>query len=360
MANLTVEEDGGGDYTTLDEACDNIGAGETITIQLGWDAIDSRNAIISTNCFITATGASRVTTARHVSGSPQHYRLHCSTNGTHCIQVTDATASTTIDGIDIKQKSAGASDECIRLTDGGGTLNIKNCILSSDFDTGSQDGVYVGAISCTINLENVIVYQVQRAGFHSQNTTADALTQTWNINSCSIWDCGDGNALDGGIVIDVRGTNAIFNINIHNTWALSNNNADYHRYAGAGDNATDTWGISYSIDSDNSIASRDGGGSGNQASRTIADADQGVGSYVIVNDITGAAPFDLSLLTLGNAKNNAEDEHTTDSAEGLTIPATDIDGTVRPQNTNHDVGAFEIVSGAPPTGNPWYQYAQEQ
>jgi hypothetical protein len=30
VANLSVQEDGGGDYTTLDEALDNIGAGETI------------------------------------------------------------------------------------------------------------------------------------------------------------------------------------------------------------------------------------------------------------------------------------------------------------------------------------------
>ena len=118
-ANLSVQEDGGGDYQTLDEACDNIGAGETITIEGEWDNPDTRSVIVSTDCTITATGSARVTTASHVSGTPKHYRLHVS-DGEHAITVNDS--ETTIDGIEIKQAGSGSSDECIRFAHEGGSL----------------------------------------------------------------------------------------------------------------------------------------------------------------------------------------------------------------------------------------------
>ncbi|KKK69856.1 hypothetical protein LCGC14_2929870, partial [marine sediment metagenome] len=100
MANLTVEEDGGGDYTTLDEACDNITATDTITIQGAWDNPDTRAVIVSTDCTITATGSARISLAKHVEAVPTHYRLHVA-DGNHCITVNDG--PTTIDGIEGKQ-----------------------------------------------------------------------------------------------------------------------------------------------------------------------------------------------------------------------------------------------------------------
>ena len=340
MANLTVEEDGGGDYTTLDEACDNIGAGETITVQGEWDNEDTRNVIVSTNCNITATGSARVTTAGHAAGTPLHFRLYCDSSGSHCITVNDN--PTTIDGIDVRQgSSTGASDEGIRSA-ATGTIIIKNCIISSEETNVDQDGIYI-FLDQTLTVENCIIYDWTRAAIDIQQGNNNK-TIVINVNSCSIHeDLSQAGADVGGISADLRGTGTTA-INVHNTFifTISTNGNDYNEYQSG--STTITWGISFSIDSDNSIAARDGGGSGNQASRTIASSDQGAGSFVIVDDLTGNIS-NLALQDLVNANNNAQDEHATASAEGLTIPATDIDGTSRPQNTNYDIGAFEIVSG---------------
>ena len=352
MANLTVTETApqGGDHQTLDEACDAIGAGETITIQDTWNNPDTREVDIGTNCIITADGAARVTTARHVSGTPTHYRLHG--DGDHCITIADATPITSIDGIEIKQVGSTASDECIRQADDGGELTVTNCILSSASAANDQDGIYAGSIACTINLENDLIYKFERAGCHGQMTHSGTDTQTWNINSCSFYLCGENSENRGGAVsIDRDDGSNTYLINIHNTWALGCSYDQNDTFNELDALSTATWGISYSIDDDNSIAGRDGGGAGNQANVTIADTDQGAGAYVIVNgDIDGAAPWDLALTDLDNTKNVAQDEHAQEVAEGLTIPGTDIDATARPDNTNYDVGAFEIVSGAPPEG----------
>lgn len=348
MANLSVQEDGGGDYTTLDEALDNIGAGETITIEGEWDAADTRVAIVSTACTTTATGASRISAAKHVAGTPLHYRLQCASDGSHCIT---ANVACTIDGIEIKQGSTGGSDECLRHNVAG-LVKLTNCILWSALGASDQDGVYFGASNGVVTLENCIVYNFLRAGVHLY---ADGTTPlTANVNSSSIYKCGEnGETLGGGISVFAGPENTCI-VNVHNSWVLGcsyDSNEDYNT-AGAG--GTETWNVSYSIDSDNSIAAVDGGGAGNQANVTLADTDQGVGAYVIVTgDIDGAAPWNFTLTDLGNAKNNAQDEHNTEIAEGLTIPNADIDGTARPQNTNYDVGAFEIVAAVgavAPTG----------
>jgi len=344
MANLSVQEDGGGDYTTLDEALDNIGAAETITIEGEWDSADTRNAIVSTDCTITASGAARVTTARHIAETPTHYRLQCASNGSHCITVNDS--ATVIDGIEIKQASTGTSDECIRMAHDGGTLTVTNSILYSGRGANDQDGIYTGSIDCTVNVTQCIIYNFLRAGLHCQSLSAGK-DQTWNINSCSIYNCSQSSEDEGGGISIERDTAGVTHvINVHNTWCLDCTYSANKSYNEDGDQSDVTWNISYSIDDDNSIASRDAGGAGNQATRVISDAsDEGEGSFVIVNDITDAVPFDLSLQDLGNAENNAQDEHAQKNAEGMDIPGTDIDGTSRPANTNYDVGAFELPAG---------------
>lgn len=350
LADRTVEEDGGGDHLTLDDALDNVVAGNTITIQGEWDNPDTVACIVSTNCTITAEGAARVTTAGHVAGVPLHYRLHCAGGG-HCITVTDATASTTIDGIEIKQGSAVGSDECIRLSDDGGVLNVTNCIIYSASGASDQDGVYAGDIGATVNCENLIVYNVRRSGLHPQ-IWQGTHTQTWNIVSCSMYNCGENNESEaGGVNIQIRG-DATYFINIHNSWALDcsfNTNDSFGELVL--NPGPSTWGISYSIADDTSPTDRDGTGAGNQENVEIFDTDQGAGAYVIVNgDIDGAIPWDLALTDLDNTKNVAQDEHAQEGAEDMDIPGTDIDGTARPANTNYDVGAFEIpVAGATPT-----------
>ena len=356
-ADSSVKQSGG-DFTTLNAALADAGtgAGDTITISGTWSVVDSAACtVIDDNITIIATGDSRVTTARHVAGSPDHYRLEVS--GDHCITVNNT--GCVIDGLDIQQTGTGSSDEGVRMAINTGTLTIKNNIIWADTKDADQDGVYAGRINCTVNIENTIIYGFHRLSINAQPTTGTAVTQTWNINSSSIFGSyTSADADSGGIGANESITGHAINMNIFNTWVLDSNTGsavDYNQYNYGTTDATVTWQISYSIDSDNSIASRDAGGVGNLASRTIRDSQVG-GNEVLVNDITGSPPFDLSLIDNGN-NNDAQDAHTTNTAEGMTITATDIDGTARPQNTNHEIGVFEILGAVAipvvPGGEGW-------
>ena len=181
------------------------------------------------------------------------------------------------------------------------------------------------------------------------------MSYTVNVNSCFIWDCGHSdNSLStdrgiGGIGIASNGTGGTKNLNVHNTVVLGCSahtfGNDYNEQTSAG---TITWNIDYSFDSDNSIASRDTGAVSPLANVTITDGTPTTGNYCAVGDIT-TSPFDLRLVS--HADNDAQDYHSSTTGAGLTTPSTDIIGTSRPQNTNYDVGPFEITAGGPaPTG----------
>jgi len=340
MALVLVQEDGGGDYTTLAAA---VAANETdIEIQETWSAPETANiAIDDANTSIVATGAAKH--PGYVGGSPTHYRLEDNSGG-HVVTTVDSIEGVVIDGLDIHQTGTGSSDECVRA--GGGyavtVLTLKNCLIHGDRGANDQDGVYLGIVEGTINLENCIIYGFDRAGLHAQCYNAAARTQTWNVNSCTIWDCGEDGEANGGGITAHSGSGVTLNLNLFNTQILAcsfNSNDDYNESTVGG---THNWDTHNSIDSDNSIASRDGSAHACLASRTIAETDQGAGNYVIVEDLD--SPYDLRIQDLGSAKNNAQDMHTDATGAGMNIPAADIVGTNRPQNTNYDCGAFEIVA----------------
>ena len=73
----------------------------------------------------------------------------------------------------------------------------------------------------------------------------------------------------------------------------------------------------------------------------------GVGNFVIFRNIT---EYDYRLQDLGNSKNVAQDAHTNTTGYGLSMVSTDIANTTRPQNTNYDIGCFEVVAGASTCG----------
>jgi len=149
-----VQEDGGGDYTTLAAA---VAANETtIEIQETWSAPETANITIDdANTTIIATGASKVTPARHVAGTPDHFILEDNAGG-DVINVT--VDGVILDGLDIKQTGTGASDEGIDFNDTNATLTIQNCILSATTYTDQQDGIYIdNEADLTINVINTII-----------------------------------------------------------------------------------------------------------------------------------------------------------------------------------------------------------
>jgi len=358
----TVKQDGSGTDLTLDEALDNASAAEDINIEGSWTVDDTRSAICAVDCQIECLG-----TSRHpgfVDTSLNHYRLVVS-DGNHALTLTGA-FTVTIDGIVIEQAvTVQTSDECFRCVPGtADTVTIKNSIFVLTGGALQQDCIYTGFNTAigTINLENCVIYGASRAGIHCQNNFASAVDSAGeiNVNSCpfinngtattaSAGDVGGGISLSSAADKTIDATN--FVVNCHNVIALENDTGDLspqdfnHNDGGSGFNPFSEWNVSFSIDSDGSIVSDTDGGTGNLASRTAAETDQGVGSFVIFEDITSGTE-DLRLTDLGNAKNNAQDMHSTATAHGITIPSTDIVGTSRPQNTDFDCGAFEIVSGA--------------
>lgn len=346
MPDSTVQQVGG-DFTTLNAglADAGTGAGDTITIQGPWTVDDTAVCTVADDNITTQIVAGNVSYHNGLyDESNQHYRLVCASSGSHCIQVNNT--GCTIDGLVIVQASIGTSDESIRHAVSGGTTTIKRCILTAAGDIEDQDGIFIGSINGTIDVENCIVYRWGRAGIHSQNST-DFTTHTYNINSCSIFDCTTftaGSEEDGGGIVvknnAIGTTNTVHNINVFHTIVQQGNvdgpSADYNELGSQG---TVNWGISHSIDSDNSIASRDVGGTGNLPNRTpTADGSPGVGDFVIWINITDDTQ-DLHLQD-NPIDNDAQDADSTLSAEGLTLPILDIDDEIRDRASNKiDIGA---------------------
>jgi hypothetical protein len=170
-----------------------------------------------------------------------------------------------------------------------------------------------------------------------------------NVNSCTLWNNGNTTIYGGGVVWkSINSGTSQYNIYCHNVISLENDGgsscADFNETHSSG-TAPQNYDVSYSIDSDNSISTKTDGGTGNLASRTATDnTSPGAGDWVIFEDIT-SAPYDFRIVD--NAENDAQDMHSTATAHGITIPSTDIVGTSRPQNTDYECGAFEIVSAVP-------------
>jgi hypothetical protein len=358
MATLTVKQSGG-DHSTLASALSSAIASDTISIEGSWTVDDTTNATVADDNLTIQTDASSKHPGYWDEATSQHYRL-VETGGDHALTLNGA-YTCTIDGLAIEQASSGGiSDECFRCVPGtSDTVTVKNCLFYLSLNVEDQDGIYTGFNTNigTVTIENSVIIGAGRGGVHSQNGNGG--TGALEVNSCTFWLNGrydDSNvaAIGGGIMASGNGDKSGFTIDVHNTIAVENDTG-----TGGGQTPQDiqvngtgntpTYGISYSIDSDNTIATYDSGGAGNLASRTATDSTSpGAGNWVIFEDIT-SAPYDLRIVD--NAEDDAQDDHTTATAEGLTIPSTDIVGTSRPQNTNYDIGAFEIVSAGDPAPN---------
>ena len=287
---LRTVQPSGGDFTTLAAAAAAAVtvAGDILEISGDWSATTDTGAVSvsDTNLTIRTKAGDQ---ARHAGFDNGGSNYELAVSGAHCITVNND--GCIIDGLIIKQAGTGASDEGVRMTNDGGTLTLKNTIVWTPASTSQQDGVYVASIDVTIVMEQCYAYGFNRAGFHAQDTN-NAPVYTLSFNSCGFWDNGQssgtsGGDSGGGIKIAGTTTGSGTTLAVHNTFALENDtgsgsNSDYKQGQG---NANIAWSISFSIDSDNSIASQDTGGSGNLASRILRDSTAGGNEVLILQKI---------------------------------------------------------------------------
>ncbi len=325
----------GGDYSTLNAAF--AGAETTISIEGTWTAVDSTKATCSTANTTVTVDASSKHPGYINEGTWTHYRLVCTAG--HCLTVTGANLSLT--GIVIHQDGGGVSDEGIRVS--ASDLTVADCIIygNSSFIS-DQDAIYIPTNSTTTTVKQCIIYNFRRGAIRY----AGAGTSTVNVNSCILFNNSQAFEQEGGGVVMIPDAGSTVTANVHNTISLKNTAGSFDGDYYAGGGGTEVMNISHSIDSDNSIAGVLSSGTGNLASRTQTDSSSpGAGDWVIFNDIT-TYPYDLRLKDHAT-ENDAKNMHAVATAHGLTIPANDIVNTVRPQDTNYDCGAFEIVGAAP-------------
>ncbi len=336
MADSTVEEDGGGNFTDLSTALADAGTenGNTITIQGAWDDADTTTCTVSDNDITIVTDSSSKHIGRPHGGSETTYRL-VPTSG-HAITVNGT--GLTVDGLDIKNASTGTSDEVFRHAPGAtSTVTIKNSVLGFASRNSEQDVFYHDQNNDTIiNLENCHFYSAQRAVVDLATPSA---TITVNVNSCSTYDIGASNVPRDGLVGCSGVGGQTYYVNVFNTIV--------DLRAGSPMTCTATGTFVISVDRSitnvttwalNADTFNDGD---NTESATIADTTGA--SAVIFNDIS-TIPYDLRLQD--HANNIAKDLHS-DSAmddpvngQSLSIPSTDLVGTSRV--AAYEGGAYTI------------------
>ena len=335
MATHTVKQSGG-DFSNLNAALQDsgTGTGDEVAIQGTWSAVDSNSWTIS-DSSIDVTTDSDSKFPGYVPASPTHYRNSVS-NGDHCGTISGNSASLT--GLHLIQAGTGASDECIRIG-ASGTHNFDDCAFSSPNSYGDQDGIYGAGYNITMNITNCMAWGLGRAAFHAAPGNN---TQTWNIKCCTVYDCNNYTNETNGGAVNAYSNNAGATINLNlfnNSFAnAATNSTSKDINDGTTALGTHNWTIDRCIY--DTIHANCGTPTDSLSGRDATDSDSpGTGDWVVYEDITSATP-DLRLKD--NAENDAQDAHSDSTGAGLSMPSDDIVGTTRPQNTNYDIGAFEI------------------
>ena len=338
----------GGDYSSLNAA---TAAGETvITIEGEWTITDTDRVVITAaGTTITAVGASRH--PGYVDYSQNHYRLDPTAYG----DVIDVNAgSVTIDGISICLLSIAESDEAIDIQ-GGNFFTARNCLIYAQANPiRYQDGIYWANQSRTVTVEQCAIWNFSRAAIHQQNyVQGNFPTNTIYVNSCTIFNNGRVGEIDniaaGGIACRLIDGGGTFGSTVYcqNSLVFGNTGAaiaeDFRGYR-VGSGAT------LDLNLYNSLYGTAFFWATSDIVNSIEDVNftdnpsPGVGDYIICNDLT-TWPYDFRLID--SADNDAQDYHPNATGATLTIPANDVVGTARPQNTNYDVGFYEIAAGGP-------------
>jgi len=303
---FSVQEGGGGDYTSLITAVETEAASMTADVNFiisgAWTAADTANWDIDGytmngyNMLIQTQGASRSSNGIY---STSAYRI------LGVSEVFDIeTENCTIDGLQW-QLTATAGIGGIQISGGisSTTILFDHCICDGNGQaaTGIINDSSIGT-GVTVNVHNSVFLNSGQP-VNSEGIFSTQPSTTWNIRNCSIAGWDDGIEQDDGTV------------NVTNS-AVFNNTTDFDEAAGMT--------VTYT-------ASDDGhAGTGNV---TIT---QSASNYAAL--VTNLVGGDLSVTDSGSEIYNAGSDL---SGSGVT---DDILGTARPQATTYDIGAFELVA----------------
>jgi len=219
MAAISVQEDGGGDYTTLEAAVENAstGDGDVITISETWNATtgeEDTQIAVTDAITIQATGSSKHI-GRPWSSGETTFRHRNSSSG-HSFTITD-TGSVTFIGMDIQNESTGVSDEIFR-NNVANTFLAQNCILGFASRTDQQDCFY-SETTTDATFEQCHFYNVYRGCLDLTGSASG----TVNINSCTAYDIGFSTSQTSRSGLVGKNTSGTMTINIYNTIVHMNN-----------------------------------------------------------------------------------------------------------------------------------------
>lgn len=340
MAEIIVAPSGG-DFDNLDAALANATASDRIFIVGDWTSAgaDTTDGSVfeDDNVVVKAVGDAR--TDGRIQAKNYQLKVNPSTE---CLRVDSD--GNTIDGVIIILDTGSSSDEAIDVNMSfNETVTIKNCVIIALQQTNQQDGIYTNNATQNIVVENTIIANFNRGGITSQSNDG----QTIDVNSCAFYNNGhqsDAAFPGGGITFHNGSDNNT--INVHNSWFIDNDNSSptaSGAFREGGTVSGNTWGISNVAEDDGTANSLDSGGANQNTSATLVTS-AGAGSFeIIVNDTTKNST-NLDLRLKDDSGNDAQDQHTTATAEGLTIPSRDIAHGPRPWDTSHDLGPFEVNS----------------
>lgn len=358
MAILSIQEDGGGDFTSL-AACladAGTGAGDIINIEGEWDNADTSECTVAdANLTIQTNDADSHHIGRPWQAGEKTYRLW-TTGSNHTFTVN--AAGLTIIGVDFQNTSTGSSDECIRYTPGtASTLTLTDCVIGFASRNSEQDMIYYDQNDATVFvITNCMIYNVYRGVLDLPDPTGGTIT---NINSCSFHNIGysNGSTSRSG-VLGYAPVSETHYANIFNSFI-------YMANAGYSVVTTDAAGtVNVSIDRCISNITNDTYWALPDANLTDGDnieaaswAEAGGSSAVIVVE-KDTSPYDLRLVD--DADNIAQDAHSDSGMGGevggqtLEVPEYDIIGTER--NEPFCIGAYElegeVTTPAPTTPAP--------
>lgn len=340
---ITVQQSGG-DYNNFKDAvtdADNI-----INISGTWTVDDGFTGTITVASgeaiTVTCSGGSE-TIGRPHAGSEATYRLRKTDSG----HVFTQSAEITITGMDAQHANPSTSDEIFDNNTGTVGVTLKKCVIGYSANT-SQCDMFESTSNpdADVVLENCAIYNVGRQVL-GMGTPG---TNEYKLTACHFFNIGTAADQNSAIVRIGSGTNGpiarVFNCTIHLV-----DDAQVLAFIVAGTPNSEQLIIDRSIVSDTVWSD------GNWTTETVTDSlvsrtwtddiDPGGGNFVIVEDTT-TSPFDLRLQD-NATDNDAQDLHADSTGAGLTMPADDIVGTTRPQNTNFDAGMFEVVAAGPTT-----------
>ena len=181
MAAISVQEDGGGDYTTLEAAVENASTvdGDVITITETWNATtgaENTQIAVADALTIQATGASKHVGRPWASGETTF--RHRNSSAGHSFTITD-TGAFTIEDVDIILDHTGVSDEIFR-NNIANTFVARRCVLGFGVAGGTdQQDVFYTETTVNATFENCMLYNVYRGVVDMTGTVAG----TVNINS---------------------------------------------------------------------------------------------------------------------------------------------------------------------------------